>query len=198
MSAKKGKAQKRQKVNQSALNNETPVPPTKEQIEQIERRLKNVVKFAKFSYKLEEEREQSIVNQSGQMRTAFSVASVAILMAVPILIDHTSFSQRKILISSGITLAFLLLSMALALVSRWRFKYVTMMTGEELLQKINKDSENHQYQFQYDSQWINQLNEIQNSKKKNNDLRCKLIRCSMIAFFFAVASLILCSFIIAF
>lgn len=198
MSAKKGKAQKRQKTNQTVSNNETPDPLTKKQIDQFEFCLKNVVKFAIFSYKLEDKREQSLVNQSGQMLTAISVVSAAILMAIPILIEYKRFSQREILISAGIALAFLLLSMALALASRWRFKYVTMMTGEELLQEINKDAKNHQYQFQYDSQWINQLDAIQKSKKKNNDLKCTLIRYSMLAFFFAVASLIICSFKIAF
>ena len=198
MSAKKGKTQKRQKANQIASNKEPPVPLTKEQIDRSDFCLKNVVKFAKFSFKLEEKREQSVINQSGQMLTALSVASATILMAVPILIEHTSISKLEILISAGIVLALLLTSMTLAVLAQWRFKYVTMKTGEELLQEINKDAENHQHQHQYDSQWINQLNEIQNSKKKNNDLRCKLIIASMGAFFLAVASLILCSFIIAF
>lgn len=195
MSAKKGKVQKPQRTNQTVSNDDTPDPQSKKQ---IKLRMKNVVNFAKFSFELEEKREQSLVNQSGQMLTAFSVVSAAILMAVPILIDYTSVSKRIILISAGITLAPMLLSMALALLSRWRFSYVTMITGQELLQKIEANANNHVYQYQYDYQWLDQLANIQNSKKKNNDIRGILIYASMIVFFYAVASLVTCSVIIAF
>lgn len=192
---KKRKAQKRQVANQTASNNQTPDPQSKKQ---ITLRLKNVVDFAKFSFELEEKREQSLINQSGQMLTAFSVVSAAILMAVPILIDCTSVSDRIILISAGVTLAPMLLSMALALLSRWRFSYVTMVTGQELLQKIEANANNHVFQYQYDYQWLDQLANIQKSKKKNNDIRGILIYASMIVFFYAVASLVTCSVIIAF
>lgn len=195
MSAKKGKAQKRQKINQTVSNKETPDPQSKKQ---ITLRLKNVVDFAKFSFELEEKREQGLVNQSGQMLTAFSVVSAAILMAVQILIDCEIVSKRIILISAGVTLAPMFLSMALALLSRWRFSYVTMITGQELLQKIEANANNHVYQYQYDYQWLDQLANIQNSKKKNNDIRGILIYASMTVFFYAVASLVTCSVIIAF
>ena len=195
MSVKKGKAQKRQKTNQTVSNKETPDPQSKKQ---ITLRLKNVVDFAKFSFELEEKREQGLVNQSGQMLTAFSVVSAAILMAVQILIDCEIVSKRIILISAGVTLAPMFLSMALALLSRWRFSYVTMITGQELLQKIEANANNHVYQYQYDYQWLDQLANIQNSKKKNNDIRGILIYASMIVFFYAVASLVTCSVIIAF
>ena len=36
-------------------------------------RMKNVFEFGKFSFELEEKREQGILNQSGQMLTAFSL-----------------------------------------------------------------------------------------------------------------------------
>ena len=84
MSTKKGKAQKRQKTNQTIQNDETFETQAEEQ---FALRMGNVKDFAKFSYELEEKREQSIVNQTGQMLTAFSVTSATILMAVPILIE---------------------------------------------------------------------------------------------------------------
>ena len=86
--------------------------------------------------------------------------------------------------------------MVFAMVSQWRFKYVTMMNGEELLQKIEADKTHHVYQPQYDYQWVNQLTVIQNSKKKNNDKRYILINISMIAFFAAVTALVICTVII--
>lgn len=164
--------------------------------EQVHLRTKNMVEFAKFSYELEEKREQSLIEQSSQMLTAFSVASAALLMAVPIILDNISISKRKVLLSAGLVLFFMLISMVLAVISQWRFKYKTMMNGEELLQKVEANAESHIYQAQYDYQWIDQIKEIQESKKKNNDKRYRLIHASMIFFFVATASLLLCSLII--
>lgn len=158
--------------------------------------MKNIVEFAKFSYELEDKREKSLIDQSGQMLTAFSVTSAALLMAIPILIEHTDVPKHMILTSAGIVLVFMIISMVLAVVSQWRFKYATMMNGEELLQRIEADKIYHLYQPQYDYQWVDQLKVIQESKKKNNDKRCLLISASMIVFFIAVASLIICSMII--
>lgn len=63
-------------------------------------RLKNAVEFGRFSFELEEKREQSIIQQSSQIITAFSIASAAVLMAVPIIIDNTQLRSRTVLIAS--------------------------------------------------------------------------------------------------
>lgn len=178
----------------NTVNDDITDPESKEQ---IELRLSNIVEFAKFSYELEDKREQSLINQAGQMLTAFSVASAALLMAVPILIEHTAIPRHMVLTSTGIVLVFMIISMVLAVVSQWRFRYATMMNGEELLRKIEADKSHHVYQSQYDYQWVDQLKVMQDSKKKNNDKRYMLIQASMIVFFVAVGSLIICSIIIA-
>lgn len=170
--------------------------PAPHSIEQETLRMKNVAEFAKFSFELEEKREQSVINQAGQMLMAFSVTSVAELMAVPILIEHTNLPDCMILFSSGLILTFLLASMTLAIISQWRFHYKTMFNGKELLQRVEADVYRHAFQPQYDFQWILQLSAIQESKKKNNDIRCNLIQASMIAFFVAVACVVVCSVII--
>ena len=172
-----------------------PIDPQSQ--EQVHLRAKNMVEFAKFSYELEEKREQSLIEQSSQMLTAFSVASAALLMAVPIILEYTCIAKRKILLSAGLVLLFMLISMVLAVISQWRFKYKTMMNGDELLQKIEADANDHVYQAQYDYQWIDQLKEIQESKKKNNDKRYRLIHASMVFFFVATSCLLLCSLVIA-
>lgn len=183
--------------NEAAISLENNKMPDPESREQTALRLKNVVEFAKFSYELENKREQSLINQSGQMLTAFSVASAALLMAIPILIEHTVINKHMVLMTAGIVLALMIISMAFAMVSQWRFRYDTMMNGEELLHKIEADKDHHVYQLQYDYQWVDQLTVIQNSKKKNNDKRYILINLSMIAFFAAVAVLVTCTLIIA-
>lgn len=174
---------------------DSPDPQSKEQ---TELRTKNLVEFAKYSFELEEKREQSLINQSGMLLTAFSVSSALLLMAVPILIEHTSIPKGKILLFAGIALFLMLVSMLLAVISQWRFRYVTMMNGEELLKKVEEHLESHVFQSQYDYQWIDQLKNIQNSKKKNNDRRYHFVHASMIAFLLSIICLIVFAFIIAF
>ena len=45
-------------------------------------RAHNVLEMGKFSYELEEKREQSLITQSGQMLTTFSIASAAMLLCL--------------------------------------------------------------------------------------------------------------------
>ena len=183
--------------NEEAISPENNKMPDPDSREQTALRLKNVVEFAQFSYELEDKREQSLITQSGQMLTAFSVTSAALLMAIPILIEHTDINKHMVLTTAVIVLALMIISMVFAMVSQWRFKYITMMNGEELLQKIEADKSHHLFQPQYDYQWVDQLKAIQDSKKKNNDKRYLLIHASMIVFFAAVATLVICSIIIA-
>ena len=158
--------------------------------EQTLLRTKNVVEFAKFSYELEEKREQSLLSQSGHLLTLFSVSSAILFTTVPVLLSYTNFDTGRILLFSGISLSILLVSMLLAVISQWRFGYETMMNGEELLQKIKENINSYAYQSHYDYQWIDQLKLIQDSKKKNNDKRYKLINASMILFFIAILSIV--------
>lgn len=181
-------------MEQGVATDKTPDPHS---IEQETLRMENVAEFARFSFKLEEKREQSVVNQAGQMLMAFSVTSAALLLATQILLDHTNTPSYMILLSVGIVLVFLLASMVLAVISQWRFKYITMFNGKELLQKIESDINCHTFQPQYDYQWIDQLSTIQASKKKNNDKRCNLIIASMIVFFAAVACLFISLFVVS-
>ena len=168
-------------------------------IEQVELRTKNIVEFAKFSFTLEETREQSLLNQSSHMITAFSVTSAALLMAVPIILEHTSKPKHSIiLLSAGIVIALTVLSMVLAVISQWRFEYKTMITGEEIRKIIEDDKASYVYQAQYDYQWIDQLSIIQDRKKQNDDKRYRLINASMIVFLLAIISLFVCSGIIAY
>ena len=159
-------------------------------------RLKNVVEFGRFSFELEEKREQSIIQQSSQMLTAFSIASAAVLMAVPIIIDNTQLRPRTVLIASAVVLAPLLVSMVLAIISQWRFTYSSMCTAEELLNKAEANKENHKFQAQYDYQWVSQLTAIQNSKRKNNDIRANLIRASTVCFLASVGMLLLVTLVL--
>ncbi len=80
-------------------------------------RMENVREFGKFSFELEEKREQSIVNQSSQMLTAFSLFSAAILMALPIVAEYSSIPDWQIMYLAEVAFAPLLASLVLAIIA---------------------------------------------------------------------------------
>lgn len=156
----------------------------------------NVALYAKFSYELEEKREQSLIKQSSQMLTAFSVTFGALSVAARTLIERAIFPEHKIFLLVGAVLLLLLGSMILAMISQWRYKYITLENGMVILSKLKKERRKFVCQANYDYQWIGMLTRIQESKKKNNDRRYRLIHASMIVFLVAIGSLVICSLIV--
>ena len=77
--------------------------------------MSNIVKLGKFSYELEEKREQSLIAQSNQMLTAFSVFSVALYMALPIIISVNTALANQVLFCAGIVSLALISSLILAI-----------------------------------------------------------------------------------
>lgn len=159
-------------------------------------KMKNVVDFGKFSYELECQRENSLIGQSGSMLTAFSIYTAALYMLVPIAIEHFKNLTYGILLSVGIVSMLLIVSLVLALISQWRFKYKTMLDVEGFYSYIEKESDLYKTQADYDYQWKYQLAPIQQSKKNNNDKRVKLILASMITFLSAIVVTILSVFVL--
>ncbi len=151
--------------------------------------MKNVTEFGRFSFELEERREQSLITQSGHLLTALSILSAALLMALPILIEHIVVPKQQILTSAGIVFLPMLISAVLCVLAQWRYGYQTMMNAAELQGKIQTDISSYPTQAQYDFQWIDQLTEIQKSKKKNNDHRVRLIKAAVISVITAVGLL---------
>lgn len=152
--------------------------------------IEEIVEFGKFSYELEEKREQSLIGQSGQMLTAFSVFSAVILMSIPIAIDNLIVPISIILGYSGILFALLSSSLLLTIFAQWRFKYRTLIDVGEFYNKVNEDFFNYRTKPQFKIQWKEQLAEIQLSKKKTNNKRVKLLMVSMVLFIASVLTLI--------
>lgn len=169
---------------------ETEKQVNRDAVDEVTLRKQNIVELGKFSYDLEEKREQSILSQANQMMTAFSIYSAALLMVLPILIDNTVIPHSQLLIASILLFSPLIVSLVLAVLAQWRFSYQTMKTAQEFQEKIEADAEHYQHQAQYDDQWINQINAIHISKKNNNDRRVKLIISSMICFLLSVGLLL--------
>jgi len=161
---------------------------------QAELMMKNIVELGKYSYDLEEKREQSLITQSSQMLTAFSIFSAVLFVILPIIIETKTVSVWKLLFSAGIISVFLLASLVLALIAQWRFKYSTMQDVQVFYDRVNAEFQNYASQVQFDVQWKEQLLSIHASKKKNNDKRAKLVIASMVVFLISIGLLLASAF----
>ena len=150
-------------------------------------RMKNVREFGLFSFELEEKREQSILNQAGQMLTAFSLFSAAILMALPLVADYTNVPDGQAFCLAVVVLAPLIASLVLAILAQWRFKYQAIKNAEEFETELYRKRDEYKEQYAYDWQWVYQLAAVQ---KSNNDRRSHLVRASMICFLVSVGILV--------
>ena len=83
-----------------------------EQQKLAELMLKNILTLGKFSYSLQEKREESLISQSGRMLTAYSVTAALL----PLLLSKTAGLGPAILFTG------LLISFIFALIAGWRFK----------------------------------------------------------------------------
>ena len=158
----------------------------KKALEETSLRLKNVVELGKYSFDLEEKREQSLISQSGQILTAISLFSAGILMALPILLTYTSIPESRLMLVAGITGLSIIISLFLSIMTQWRFRYLSLMTAEEFRTETEEDADHYQFQFQYDYQWIQQLSSIQKAKRINNNKRVRFLMASMVFFLIGV------------
>jgi hypothetical protein len=188
------------KSRDNCMTEETPfiVGQLKNQEDLADMMMDNIVRFGMFSFELEEKREQSLINQSNRMFTAFSIFTVALFMILPIVIGLYNTLTSKIMFCVGIVSFLLLASLVLALLAQWRFKYVTMSDIEEFYRKVNEEFSIYKTQASFDMQWKEQILSIHTSKKRNNDTRSKLIQASMWVFLIAIGVVLLSSFALIF
>ena len=78
--------------------------------------IRNAQELSMLSFESEEKREQSLIDQSSQMLTAFSIISVLLLMIAPVVISYLpNIPISYTLISLMVIIMFLIISMVLAL-----------------------------------------------------------------------------------
>lgn len=153
--------------------------------------LKNVVDLGKYSLKLELSREESLIRQADQMLTAFSFFSAALLMAIPIIIANTNVNKGMLLFFSAISAIPLIISLCIAVVAQWRFKYAGISDAKTLKENVFENIKAYQDQMQYDALWVDQLGEVHQSIEKNNNHRALLVKMSMALFLLSVLLIIL-------
>mgnify|MGYP001067648163 CR=1 FL=1 len=154
-----------------------------EQQKTAELMMTNILELGRFSYSLQEKREESLINQSGRMITAYSVTAALL----PLLIAKT-FNAGSILLLTS-----LLISFVFAVIAGWRFQNSAMPSIDVFFDEVYDRWEEFTAQPAFDMQWKYQLAALHKSKKRNNDKRANCILISMVSF---VCSLIIAIFLI--
>lgn len=163
-------------------------------------RLENAVQFGRFSFELEEKREQSLITQSGHMLTAISLYSAALFMLLPVVVTLDSVSTAYLWGCSFTVFFPLVIGLVSTLLAQWRYKYKTLIDGMDFFETFASDAETdgtYNSQSDFDYQWLSQLRDVQASKKTVNDKRLFFIKVSMISFLISIAFLVMAWFIIA-
>ena len=145
-----------------------------------------IIKMGNFSFELEEKREQSLLTQSGYMLTGFSIVSVMLLAAIPILLENTNISNRTVLILIGISLLFLILSLLSTIVAQWRYKSVRL-NNVELIYNLMIDMPLKDFNYW----WLDNLDNLHNEKNRLNDKRADWMKISTISFGISISTILI-------
>lgn len=167
-------------------------------IDYITPQYRHIKELAQLKYDAEEKREQHLIQQSGQMQTAFSFVTAAVFMAIPICIEYRGpLSLYFFLGSVSVISGFLILSLLLASISQWRWKTKSFPDVSKIKSEVLDNPEWKKLCIEYYQidQWVKLVSEVQAEKAHLNDRRVNLIMASMLCFYVAIAAIIV-SFII--
>ncbi len=153
---------------------------------------RHVKELSLFKYQNEERREDSIIQQSANMQTAFSVITAVLFMVIPILIENCNrLSLKFLLIATSVISFFLFISLLFASLAQFRWKYKASPSVKELENIIDNNWENSLAEEQQLKQFVNLLGEVDNSKQEINNKRVRFLRISMFSFFISLFSIFL-------
>lgn len=149
--------------------------------------LKHIERLSKYSYELEEKREQSLIDQSSKMLEAFSVITAAMGILLSIVLQYIpNLSKYFVFTVTGIVGFFLLNSLVLAILAQWRYKYKTLPLPNEIYKHVHDNYRGFLDIRNQSKHYISLLNDVQQGKKNINDKRVKIITWSMIFFYCSI------------
>lgn len=164
---------------------ETKYTITKEMLLQIEQ-------LVKAKYEEEVKREESLIAQSSNMQTVFSISSAALFMLLPTIIDaqyRGNLNLNVIYFFVSIIAIFLISSLFFATIVQNRRKRVRFAAMQSLISEIedmSKFKENLENPFALTRKSINAYHAAYKSLYENNNRRVVLIRISMWLFYLAL------------
>lgn len=149
--------------------------------------LNHIEKLSKYSYELEEKREQSLIEQSSRMLEAFSVITATMGILLSIILEYIpNLSKHFVFICTGIICFFLLTSLVLAILAQWRYKYKALPLPNEIYKHIYDNYKGFLNINNQTKHYNSLLNDVQQGKKNINDRRAKIITWSMIFFYCSI------------
>jgi hypothetical protein len=143
--------------------------------------MRNIVEYGKFSFALEEKREESLNKISTGLLTTFAVISLLISFRFP----------KNNPVFSAIIFVLLCLNSVFILFANWRFKYGTIQDAKGIFDEISKNYTNYNSQENFDMRWIYMMSKIQKGKKKINDKRLKFVMSSQVLFLVIVLTIVI-------
>jgi hypothetical protein len=143
----------------------------------------HVKEIALFKYEAELRREDSLIQQSSQMQTAFSFMSAAVFMVTPVIIQYRGvLSLEFFLMAISSVIFFLLISLVTASAAQFRKKHEGLPDINVLENHVNDNWETTLTTSQQLKQFVELFGKVQSSKARGNDSRVLLIRISMWSF----------------
>jgi len=94
--------------------------------------LSEIVAYGKYSFELEQKREDSLISQANQMATMFSFSTAALYILFQIAAENFKELPKNLLVVMvGTITVILLFSLLFAFISSWRWKQGSMYNSDE-------------------------------------------------------------------
>lgn len=154
---------------------------------------RHVKELAQMKYESELRREDSLIQQSSHMQTAFSFITAAVFMAAPILIDNRgdNLSLGFFFVAFSTIIACMLVSLITASLAQRRFLKESFMNIPDIEQFVSDAYKQTLKESEQLKQWVQVVGDVQVSLEKVNNRRVKLIRISMFSFFVSIAFIVM-------
>ena len=161
--------------------------PKKENTVDKEQLYKYALEWAEFKYSEEIRREDSIIQQSSNMQTAFSVISAALVMAAPVMVDNRGrLPLEFFLVAFSTIILSLMLSLLFATIAQKRKPQMMV----NYVEKETKDVIDNPQFFATEAQRlkyrVDYYGKIEKSLHNNNKSRVKNIKTAMILFYISL------------
>lgn len=144
--------------------------------------MRNIVELGKYSFELEQKREESISEQSSKMLNALSLFAAVFYTLTAILFDKEGLPSAYLnIVVTTITLC-LSGSVLLLVFSQWRYKYYQMKNINYIFKEVSSNQEDYKEDYQFYYQWKYQLGTMHEKLKRNNDIRVVFLMISMSLF----------------
>lgn len=147
-----------------------------------------VKEFATLKLDSEIKREDSLIQQSANMQTAFSFTTAALFMVAPIAVEYRGAMSLEFLLMAFSTItALLLLSLVFASMAQNRQLNTAFPDVDVFAEQIEDKYKDYLTSAQRDKALAELIGKVQKSKDEINDKRVRRIKWSMRCFYGALA-----------